>query len=195
MSKKLPKKKLIYLARVSGKITFAEFWCYYEFKRPDKDSNGDNIYKPKDDGTYEQMPNAHHGVDNKEHDLSVDSVLLCEEFYYFSVNNPFDLGDLRIKINVPNKQTSSGRFTIDDEIADTDDDNHKDAVKHLLDLVRANKDKCVRFKDENGKVGGKGIAHQSSSVVSQGGGSCGSSSVASAGKSNSCGTSGTGKKC
>lgn len=189
---KVVEKKLIYLAKVSGKITFAEFWHYYEFKRAYKDDNGDNIYKPKGNGEYEQMPNAHHGCDCKEHDLSVDSVLLCEEFYYFSVGNALDLGNLLAKINVPTGQSAYGNKTTDEdeEILETDDKGG--AVKQLIDLVRKNKDKCVRFKDENGKVGGK--AHQSSSVASQSG-SCGSSSVASAGKANSCGANGTGKKC
>lgn len=173
------KERLVYLAKVSGEMNFYEFWKNYECKRPDKDKNGDNIYKPKGD-EYEQMLNAHHGIEWKEHDLKADRVLLCDEFYYFSVHNALDLGDLRPKINVPQKQAPYGYKTYDIEIVDTD--NQKSAVQELIDFVRANKDKCAKFKDEKGKVGGKGITHQSGGAI-QGGGSCGSV----AGNAGSCG--------
>ena len=175
--KEVAEKRLIYLARVSDKINFAEFWHYFEHKRPNRVENGDNIYKPSDK-VYEQMPNAHHGEFCKEHDLSVDSVLLCDEFYYFGVGNALDLGNLLAKINVPSKRAPRGRITEDIEIADTDD---KGAVQELIDFVYSHKNECERFKDENGKVGGRIIIHQ-------GGGACGLSNVPNASKSGSCGS-------
>ena len=184
--KEVVEKKLIYLAKVSDKINFAEFWQNFECKRPDKDECGDNIYKPKGDG-YEQVPNNHHGAEWKEHDLKADSVLLCDEFYYFGVDNALDLGDLLAKINVPNGQAAYGYKTYDIEIENTD--NAKGVVSQLIDFVRTNKDKCAKFKDENGKVGGKGVAANSNA-----GGSCGSSN-ASKTSSCGCGTSHTSGKC
>lgn len=175
--KAVVEKRLIYLAKVSREMNFCEFWKNYECKRPDKDKNGDNIYKPKANGEYEQMPNAHHGIEWKEHDLKADRVLLCDEFYYFGVGSALDLGNLLTKINVPQKQAPYGYKTYDIEIADTD--NQKSAVQKLIDFVRANKDKCAKFKDEKGKVGGKGIVHQ-------GGGSCGS--AVNANQNSSCGS-------
>lgn len=157
-------KRLIYLAKVSDKISFAEFWQYFEHKRANRSINGDNIYKPKANGEYEQMPNEYHGADCKDNDLKADSVLLCDEFYYFGVGSALDLGNLLTKINVPSKQTLYGHFTTDEELVETND---KGVVQELIDFVRASKDKCAKFKDEKGKVGGKGITHQS-------GGSCGS---------------------
>lgn len=183
------KEKLVYLAKVSKAMTFAEFWDKFEFKRPDKDENGDNIYKPKGDG-YEQDSRTMHHTDekNKKRDLSVDRVLLCDEFYYFSVDNVLDLGNLRSKINVPKGQSAFGNKTIeeDDEILETND---KGVVSQLIDFVRANKEKCAKFKDDKGKVGGsKGVAANSSA-----GGSCGS--AASKASSCGCGTSHTSGKC
>ena len=175
--KQVIEKRLIYLAKVSDKINFAEFWHYFEHKRPNRVENGDNIYKPSGKN-YEQMPNAHHGEFCKENDLKADNVLLCYEFYYFGAGNALDLGNLLAKINVPQKQAPHGRITEDVEIADTDD---KSAVQELIDFVCANKNECERFKDENGKVGGRIIIHQ-------GGGACGLSNVPNANKSGSCGS-------
>ena len=177
---KVGEEKLVYLAKVAGEMNFCEFWKNYECKRPDKDENGDNIYKPKGDG-YEQDSHAtqHTDEENKKRDLSVDRVLLCDEFYYFSVHNVLDLGNLRPKINVPKGQAPYGYKTYDIEIGNTD--NAKDIVSQLIDFVRTNKDKCKKFKDENGKVGGRTIVHQ-------GGGACSLSNVPNASKSGSCGS-------
>lgn len=46
------KERLVYLARVSKKLTYAEYWEHYKEKRPvltnpdDKAYYGDNIYEP-----------------------------------------------------------------------------------------------------------------------------------------------------
>lgn len=178
------KEKLIYLAKVSKAMTFAEFWDKFECKRPDKDENGDNIYKPKESGGYEQDSRATHHTDekNKKHDLSVDRVLLCDEFYYFSVRNVLDLpANLREKLCIPQGQAGYGVPT---------DDNQ--AVQELINFVRENKNQCAKFKDDKGKVGGSGIA------THQGGGSCGSvagNAGASNGSNGGCGASHTSRKC
>ncbi|MDE5880856.1 MAG: hypothetical protein K2H60_03925 [Muribaculaceae bacterium] len=113
-------QKMIYLARITDKMTFAEYWEKYPEKRPvslssittekrcgrgcggKKQENtsynsGDNIYKPyhKNDKTgeisYEQLENSSHKPDEADHDLSGKYVLLCDEFYYFGVNNALDV--------------------------------------------------------------------------------------------------------
>lgn len=102
--------RLIYLAKIKAKLTFAEYWEQYPQKRPQiigynevttskktcgKAKNitksiydsGDNIYKPEADGSYTQVENNNHTEIEKEHDLSGKYVLICEEFYYYGVNN------------------------------------------------------------------------------------------------------------
>ena len=140
-------EKLLYLAKVSEKISFAEFWDRFAQKRPDKDKNGDNIYKPKGSGKYEQIANSHHDKSHEADDLSVDSVLLCDEFYYFGVCNGVDLpSDLRENLCIPQAQAGYGVITNDDK-----------SVQLLIDFVRGRKDKCASFKDDNGNLGGGGI--------------------------------------
>lgn len=170
-------KRLIYLAKVSDKISFAEFWQYFEHKRANRSINGDNIYKPKANGEYEQMPNEYHGADCKDNDLKPIACFCVMSFIILVW--VLDLGNLLTKINVPSKQTLYGHFTTDEELVEAND---KGVVQELIDFVRASKDKCAKFKDEKGKVGGKGIAHQSGGA-NQGGGSCGSV----AGNAGSCG--------
>ena len=152
-------EKLIYLAKVSERISFAEFWDRFTQKRPDKDKNGDNIYKPKGDGEYEQISNPHHDKSQKAKDLSVDNVLLCDEFYYFGKGNGLDLpSNVRENLCIPQAQAGYGVITNDDK-----------SVQLLIDFVRSDKDKCARFKDNGGKVGGKGIAQNGSASGSCGG--------------------------
>lgn len=80
-------QKLIYLALVSKKHSIADYWVKYPQKRSKGlTDSGDNIYEPLADGGFKQHDNGGgHGPDNKEHDLSGLSVLVCEEFYYFGV--------------------------------------------------------------------------------------------------------------
>lgn len=140
-------EKLLYLAKVSEKISFAEFWDRFADKRPDKDKNGDNIYKPKGSGKYEQIANSRHDKSHETDDLSVDSVLLCDEFYYFGVCNGVDLpSNLRENLCIPQAQAGYGVITNDDK-----------SVQLLIDFVRGRKDKCASFKDDNGNLGGGGI--------------------------------------
>ena len=152
-------EKLLYLAKVSEKISFAEFWDRFADKRPDKDKNGDNIYKPKGDGKYEQMPNPHHDKSHEAKDLSVDNVLLCDEFYYFGKGNGLDLpSNVRENLCIPQGQARYGVIT-----------NNDKSTQSLIDFVQNHKDKCARFKDSNGNVGGNGIAQNGSASGSCGG--------------------------
>lgn len=105
--------RLIYLAQISEKLSFEEYWEKYPEKRPleiyDKSPKaktgcgcsaiaydydvyndcGDNIYKPDKNNPsgFTQLKNNHHGEAQKEHDLSGKYVLVCKDFYYFGVEN------------------------------------------------------------------------------------------------------------
>lgn len=106
--------RLIYLAQVSKVISFKEYWENYpQKKQPTKSIEGgkecfkscgnvlitksddisfcgDNIYEPCNNG-FEQHKNPHHDKQNIERDLSGENVLICEEFYYFGVENAKDI--------------------------------------------------------------------------------------------------------
>lgn len=110
-------EKLIYLAKISKSIPFAEYWKEYKEKRPKKigsgkscatkgcsgckDKNilydcGDNIYEPvkgKSNVFIQHENGGGHGKEAIEHDLSGKNVLICEEFYYFSAKNAIEITD------------------------------------------------------------------------------------------------------
>ena len=121
--------KLIYLAKIKEKLTFAEYWEKYDQKRPKiigynqdpsikktcgsylKEGNaiydsGDNIYKPRIDNPidscdFEQVNNNNHKEVDKVHDLNGKYVLLCEEFYYYGVENAIDIDKDILNVVVP----------------------------------------------------------------------------------------------
>ena len=102
-------EKLIYLAKITDKITYDTYWKKYPRKRPHEVSNGkmvakrgcgesvnsrnkkydtgDNIYEPIKDGYYQHDNFGNHSEKDKQHDLNGTYVLICEEFYYFGVHN------------------------------------------------------------------------------------------------------------
>lgn len=101
-------EKLVYLARITKKITYDEYWMEYPQKRPQpisqqdgnmpvhcsvntKYDSGDNIYEPKGNGVYIQHENSSHKPGDMQHDLSGIYVLVCDEFYYFGINNPLEV--------------------------------------------------------------------------------------------------------
>ena len=105
--------KLIYLARVQKKLTFADYWAQYPSKYPHEiKSNmslydsGDNIYKPlvtnpNDYNDYEQVKNNNHTKEDIVHDLSGKFVLICDEFYYYGVDNAIDIEKEFFNVTVP----------------------------------------------------------------------------------------------
>ena len=107
---------LIYLARVSEKLTFAEYWEKYPAKRPvyTDDTSvleryGDNIYKPVEGG-FEQIRNVHHTDKNMAKDLRGQYVLVCSEFYYFSCLNPLTI-PAELRPRIPKGQHPTGCLT------------------------------------------------------------------------------------
>lgn len=105
--------KLIYLARIQKKLTFDEYWLQYPEKYPHKINgmkslydSGDNIYKPlvanpNDYNDYEQVENNNHTKEDILHDLSGKYVLVCEEFYYYGVDNAIDIEKEVFNVTVP----------------------------------------------------------------------------------------------
>ena len=112
------KEKLIYLAKVTKKIKYKDYWKEYTDKRPhpledvepisstDKKGkkeydetrydSGDNIYEPDKDNKdqfIQKRNGGGHGNRDKEHDLKGEYILICEEFYYFGVNHACEIPD------------------------------------------------------------------------------------------------------
>lgn len=88
--------KIVYVMRITDKLTFAEYWKHqaHRQKRPRINGNcksqcGDNIYRPLSGGHFQQVPSHHSNADgsenekNKKRDLSGKYVLLSDDFVYF----------------------------------------------------------------------------------------------------------------
>ena len=104
--------KLIYLARVQKKLTFAEYWLQYPEKYPHEIEgmksydSGDNIYRPlvanpNNYNDYEQVNNNNHTKEDITHDLSGKYVLVCDEFYYYGVDDAIDIEKEVFNVTVP----------------------------------------------------------------------------------------------
>ena len=117
-------EKLIYLAKVTKKITYDEYWMEYPQKRPHLISvqggkavahsavnnaydSGDNIYEPKGNGVYIQHENSSHTLDDMTRDIKGTYVLICEDFYFFGINNP-------LKVDMPFKIPRCKKVGLDD---------------------------------------------------------------------------------
>ena len=118
-------ERLVYLARVTRKLTFPEYWEQYPQKRPVlKDRNadayhGDNIYEPLPNRTHDpQQPDTfrqHKCSQDKEKikkakDLKGIYVLVCEEFYYFNPSSPLEIPEA-IRPKVPEGRSNPGAVT------------------------------------------------------------------------------------
>lgn len=87
---------MVYVAKVTEKLTFEQYWADTRFrrKRPNvsspriADRCGDNIYEPIGHDRFRQLPSVHsHGdrenPESKKHDLGGKCVLVASEFSYF----------------------------------------------------------------------------------------------------------------
>lgn len=94
--------RCIYAMRITGHLTFNEYWNSERFrgKRPARNGSrrtmvGDNIYHtdPKtgkwlqEDSVHSQ-PNGEQDMPNTDHDTETDRILFSEEFFYFGENAP-----------------------------------------------------------------------------------------------------------
>ena len=141
-STEIGEERLIYLAKVTDKLSYNDYWEKHPEKRPDIYSKvferryGDNIYQPsKDDPTgFVLVKNMHHCTkEKKDCDLKSKYVLICSEFYYFGIERSLEIPkELRPKI--PKYQNCYGVITEDA----TDFNN----------FVRENADKCFRSSNK-----------------------------------------------
>ena len=61
----------------------------YASKKPSEENPlGDNIYEPLDIGRFRQLSSSCHDSRHHDHDLSVNRVLISQEFYYFGSKAP-----------------------------------------------------------------------------------------------------------
>lgn len=140
-------EQLIYLANVSEKLTFAEYWDRYPSKRPgagseDNEANEDTLEKTQHgDNIYRPYPNAPSGlvlVDSVHRrptdgnkiakDIAGRYVLVCKEYYFFGAEHPLAVPP-DIRPNVPKYQSSYGNKTAD--------------PTSFIDYVRAHARQCV----------------------------------------------------
>lgn len=104
---------IVYAMRVTEKLDFASYWADGRFRRrrPDlagariRDRSGDNIYEPRPDGGFHQLPSGHSFADGRENpamkgrDLGGRYVLVSDDFVYFgsrAPDLPADLAFLRV---------------------------------------------------------------------------------------------------
>jgi hypothetical protein len=116
---KVGEERLIYLMKVTKKITYEEYWnnSEYECKKPVlevscfEERAGDNIYKPNIEikSDYYQLKNQNHTEEHKEHDLKGIYVLVSNQFYYFG-NNPIEIPH-EIRPSIPKAQSAHGNRT------------------------------------------------------------------------------------
>jgi len=97
LSPKISHNRIIYTMRVTGRLSFKEYFQDMRFsdKIPDMNSTdlvrrcGDNIYKPNSDGTFTQIHSFHSNRDgtqseeDKKHDINGKNVLVSTDFSYF----------------------------------------------------------------------------------------------------------------
>lgn len=130
------REKLVYLAKVTKKLSYGEYWEAFPNKRPDKTGVaicGDNIYCPDvtQSHDYRLIPNLRHETEKqKTKDMNGKYVLVCEEFYYFGGtkdSTPLEI-PVEVRPNVPKGQTSVGYIT--------------DNPASFINFVRQNADKC-----------------------------------------------------
>jgi hypothetical protein len=114
-------ERLIYLMKVSKKITYAEYWNdpQYECKKPIsnpveyEDKQADNIYKPVNGTDFVQIANKNHFENEIVRDLSGKFVLLSDCFYYFG-GKPISIPK-EIRPGVPKSQSAHGKRTYEIE--------------------------------------------------------------------------------
>ena len=117
-------ERLVFLMKVEEKVALADYFEDPRFEsripRQSPAANvyrcGDNIYRPlvpnaRDAGDFEQVPNSHHGPEEKDYDLSGRHALIARRFAYFgaeALRVPRD-----VRPNVPTGQSAHGTETRD----------------------------------------------------------------------------------
>ena len=112
-------ERLIYLMKVTDKITFDKYWKKYPRKRPEYSELGDNIYF-LEGIVYKQTDKAKYHTDKEERDkdLLSDKVLISTEFKYFGKENPLDISEYREYIKIPYGVSRWGYESSNDKVAE-----------------------------------------------------------------------------
>jgi hypothetical protein len=110
-------RKLIYLACIKDKLKLEEYWesedykdkhphligkngkiikenCSGETTECKNFDSGDNIYKMVNGKLQQQENGGGHGENEYKSDTRGEFVLICEEFYYFGVENAINVNDV-----------------------------------------------------------------------------------------------------
>ncbi len=146
---------LIYLAKVSKKISIPEYYkdSEFQYKIPSREHPfGDNIYEPLHDhaidgSDFKQVDNTYHGKDATNHDIGGENVLIFNEFYYLGRNGVDIPSD--IQISRPKGPTPCGYKT-----------TNKTEISALIDWVRGefkqgiNGLPCLMENNQNKSCGG-----------------------------------------
>jgi hypothetical protein len=110
--------RCIYAMRVTGHLSFNEYWNSEQFrvKRPVRNGSrramvGDNIYRtdPKSgkwlqENSVHSQPNGEQDLPNTEHDTQTDRILISEESFYFGENAPAVPANFLEKIGYRNRR-------------------------------------------------------------------------------------------
>ena len=117
-------ERLVFLMQIEDKMALANYFHDRRFQsRIPRDPPvakvyrcGDNIYRPlvrnaRDARDFEQLPNDHHGPDQKDRDLNGLKVLIARRFAYFGVDALRVPREVRPE--VPAGQSAHGRETRD----------------------------------------------------------------------------------
>ena len=117
-------ERLVFLMQIEERMPLADYFHDRRFQsRIPRDPpvamvyrRGDNIYRPlvrnaRDTRDFEQLPNARHGPDQKDHDLKCPHALIARRFAYFGVEALRVPRDVRP--DVPAGQSAHGTKTHD----------------------------------------------------------------------------------
>ncbi|WP_157573505.1 Nmad2 family putative nucleotide modification protein [Haloplanus natans] len=103
-------ERITYLMEVDEKITYDEYYRSgrFDFKKPENDPVGDNIYYRNDEGAIVQVENppAHDDDECRKKDLKSTGVLVSRRFWYFGDEGPELPSSLRDKV-IKGYQSSS----------------------------------------------------------------------------------------
>ncbi|WP_132060289.1 Nmad2 family putative nucleotide modification protein [Halorussus amylolyticus] len=85
-------ERMTYLMRVSECLTYDEYYTSgrFDFKKPENDPRGDNIYHRNESGILVQVENPpeHDDPESRKRDLKSNKVLIADKFWYFGDRGP-----------------------------------------------------------------------------------------------------------
>ncbi|MDQ2052954.1 hypothetical protein RBH26_21155 [Natronolimnohabitans sp. A-GB9] len=100
--KEAGEERITYFMEVGEKLTYDQYYnCgRFDFKKPENDPIGDNIYYRNKKGDLVQVENppAHDNDECREKDLKSNSVLVADRFWYFGDQGPELPANLREKV-------------------------------------------------------------------------------------------------